>query len=82
MGKMADAVEDFSRALKLDPNDERYSGAEALLYLAMIKFKKGDLKRAKQFFRRAVEMDPGLILTDKVWQLAKDGFFPSVGIFV
>ena len=33
-------MKDFSRGLKLDPNNERYSGAEAYLYMGVIKFEK------------------------------------------
>jgi tetratricopeptide (TPR) repeat protein len=71
-------MKDFSRGLKLDPNNERYSGAEAYLYMGMIKFEKGDLKEAKKFFSRAVKLEPALILMDGVWQFAKDVFLHTL----
>ena len=64
--------------VKLDSKNEKYCGAEAYLHLSRIWFKKEDLKNARQFFIRAVKLDPILIMMDEVWQFAKDGFFPAL----
>jgi tetratricopeptide (TPR) repeat protein len=78
MGNLEEALKDHCRAIKMDPENEEYSGAEACLYSSMIMFKKGNEKWAKQFFARAVKLDPTLILKDELWEFAKAGFFPAL----
>ena len=70
------------RVVKLDSKNKKYCGAEAYLHLSRIWFKKEDLKNARQFFIRAVKLDPILIMMDEVWRLSKTGSFPRWNICI
>lgn len=83
MDKLANAMKDFSKAIKLDPDNYYDTNNQAYLFSAMIMFKKGNQKRAKEFFNRAIEGKFPvrylfLAYKDELWQLARDGFLPAL----
>jgi tetratricopeptide (TPR) repeat protein len=82
MGKFANARKDLFKAIKLDPGNKFTHHEPAYLYLSMIFYKKGDHKRANEYFNRAKKLESfseNLVLVfDGIWQFAKDGFFPAL----